>query len=133
MILSKKLLYHLSFCLIIWTLAGSCRSKVTFPDFDSKAWKNDKYACQSVRNKMIPEVKKITPKLRGLAISQLMGVLGKPDSEALLANNERIYYYYVQPGNQCQNKLELSTANKLLVRFNALEQVSEITFEQPLP
>ncbi|MDQ4139173.1 MAG: hypothetical protein M3142_01485, partial [Bacteroidota bacterium] len=120
-------------CLIIWILSGGCRPKITFPDFDSKTWKSDAYGCQDLRSKMIPKLKKIRPELKGLAIPQIMGALGKPDSEALLPNNERIYYYYLQPGDQCQNKRELSTANKLQIRFNATEKVSEVTFEQPVP
>ncbi|RDC63579.1 hypothetical protein [Adhaeribacter pallidiroseus] len=132
MIFKKKLLI----CSLIAALhftAIHCRPKVTFPEFNSTAWIKDSFACQNVRSKMLPELKKIRRQLRGLAISQLMGVLGKPDSEALLAGNERIYYYYLQPGTQCQNKQELSGANKLTVRFNALEQVSEVLFEQPVP
>lgn len=121
----------LSFAIIL--AGGSCRPKVSFPDFDSVAWKQDAFACRGERRKMLSELQKIRRELRGLAISQLMGVLGKPDSEALLAGNERIYYYYLQPGTQCQNKQKLSAANKLLVRFNALEQVSEVIFEQPVP
>jgi len=114
-------------------VSTNCRPKVTFPGFDSAAWIGDSFACQNVRRNLIPELKKIRRELRGLAISQLMNVLGKPDSEALLAGNERIYYYYLMPGTQCQNKQELSSANKLMIRFNALEQVSEVLFEQPVP
>ena len=123
-------------CFLLLGMLGTvthCRPKITFPEFNSTAWINDAFACQNVRSKMLPELKKIRRELRGLAISQLMGVLGKPDSEALLAGNERIYYYYLLPGTQCQNKQELSGANKLMVRFNALEQVSEVLFEQPVP
>ncbi|MDQ3292702.1 MAG: hypothetical protein M3Q05_15555 [Bacteroidota bacterium] len=119
--------------LILWLLAGSCRPKVTFPGIDSQAWKNDKYGCQAVRSKMVQELNKIRFELRGLAIPQVMGVFGRPDSESLLASNERIYYYYLEPGTQCQNHRELSTASKLSIRFNALEKVSEVSIEQRVP
>lgn len=126
-----KIIYPLIFISLV-SVPTSCRRKVSFPGFNSPAWIGDSFACQSVRPKMLPELKKIRRELRGLTIPQLMGVLGKPDGEALLAGNERIYYYYLQPGKQCQNKNELSAANKLMVRFNALEQVSEVMFEQPV-
>ncbi len=113
-------------------LFNSCQQKVNFSDFDSLRWINDAFACQDVRPKLLPELQKIRLKLRGQTTTQIMEVLGKPDSEALLANNQRIYYYYIQPGSQCQNKQKLSSANKLLVRFNALEQASEVNFEQPV-
>ncbi|QNF34856.1 hypothetical protein HUW51_19795 [Adhaeribacter swui] len=111
----------------------SCRTKKTIPDFDSQAWKNDAFACQDIRSKMVPKLKIIRRDLRGLTIRELMDVLGKPDLETLLAGNQRIYHYYLFPGDQCQNKRKMSSANKLTVRFNALEQVSEVLFEQPLP
>ncbi len=109
-----------------------CREQVKFPDFNSKAWIADAFACQSMRPKLLPDLEKIRLDMKGLRTTEVMRVLGKPDGEALLANNERIYYYYVQAGEQCQNRQKLSGANKLQVRFNALEYVSEINFEQPL-
>ncbi|PSR53036.1 hypothetical protein AHMF7605_05590 [Adhaeribacter arboris] len=133
MFLANQLICRLSFAIVLWGLAAGCRPKISFPDFNSQAWMSDSFACQSVRSKMIPELKKIKSKLEGLATTQVMGVLGKPDGEALLASNERIYYYYLQPGSQCQNSRELSTANKLMVRFDALERVKEVLFEQPIP
>ena len=132
MLFLKKKVFICFLIVGLYCVSTHCRPKIAFPEFNSTAWIKDSFAYQNVRSKMLPELKKIRRELRGLAISQLMGVLGKPDSEALLAGNERIYYYYLQPGTQCQNKQELSNANKLMVRFNALEQVSEVLFEQPV-
>ena len=112
--------------------AMGCRGQVKFPGFNSQAWIADAFACQSVRAKMLLDLEKIRLDLRGLRTTEIMSVLGKPDSEGLLANNERIYYYYVQAGEQCQNRQKLSGANKLQVRFDALEHASEVNFEQPI-
>ena len=110
----------------------SCREQIKFPEFNSQAWKSDAFACQSVRPQLLADLEKIRLDLRGLRTTEIMSVLGKPDSEGLLANNERIYYYYVQAGEQCQNRQKLSGANKLQVRFDALERASEVNFEQPI-
>jgi hypothetical protein len=123
----------------MWVISGwsilsplGCREQVKFPGFNSQSWIADAFGCQSVRSKMLPDLEKIRLDLRGLRTTDIMGVLGKPDSEGLLANNERIYYYYVQSGEQCQDRQKLSAANKLQVRFDALERASEVNFEQPI-
>ena len=117
---------------ILTFLLFNCRQKITFPGFNSQAWKADAFSCQGVRNKLVPDLQKIRLNLRTLSTREIIDVLGKPDAEALLADNQRIYYYYIEPGTQCQNKRELSVANKLMVRFNALEKASEVNFEKPI-
>lgn len=122
---------------IIWfgvvaVMALSCRQKLSLPGFNSQLWISDAFACQGKRNKLVPILQKIRPDLKGLSTNQIMEVLGKPDAEGLLADNQRIYYYYIQQGTQCQDKKKLSEANKFIVRFNALERVSELSFERPL-
>lgn len=130
MFLSNKILLLGFFGMSL--LPVSCRQQISFPNFDSQAWIADAFACQKVRPGLVPELDKIRRDLRGLRTTEILSILGKPDAEALLANNQRIYYYYVQAGAQCQNRQQLSAANKLQVRFNALETVSEINFEQPI-
>lgn len=132
MILRKNLSLLLLYGLVT-ILPFSCRQKISFPDFNSKEWITDAFSCRGIRPDLVPGLQKIRLNLRGLTTGQIMEVLGKPDAEALLANNQRIYYYYIQPGSQCQNKQKLSEANKFMVRFNALEQASEVSFEQPVP
>lgn len=117
---------------IILISAFGCRPRAKLPEFNSQAWIADAFACQSVRSKLVPELEKIRLEIRGLTTSQVIELLGKPDGEGLLASNGRIYYYYVAAGRQCQDRQTLSAANKLQVRFNALEQASEVNFEQPI-
>ncbi|MDX5347501.1 MAG: outer membrane protein assembly factor BamE [Hymenobacteraceae bacterium] len=124
-----KFSYALCFALL---LAG-CREKATIAGFDSSAWKNDRKSCKGVRTEMIDDVEKIRLQLYGMKEQQVFDILGRPDAEELYRNSQRFFFYYIQPGTQCQQQGGLSEANMLQVRMNALNKVSEITYKYPIP
>lgn len=111
----------------------SCSEKKTLPGFDSQAWKNDPRACKAVRLQLLPELQKVRLQLIGLKERELVGILGRPDAEQLFERSQKYYFYYIEPGSQCEVKNQLSDANRLKVRFNSLNYVSEATFEYPIP
>jgi len=117
--------------LLAMSLLCSCGVPDSLKSFDSETWKADTYACGGNRGKLVTEFEKIRKELYGKKEYVLRNVLGKPDSEELLERNQRIYYYYIEPGNQCTDRSALSEANRVEVRINALGKVSEITYYQP--
>lgn len=125
----KKLnsLLYLTICVLVF----ACGSPESMKDFDSAAWKADKNACKGDRAKLAPEFEKIRNEMVEKKEYVVRNVLGKPDKENLLERSQRIYYYYIEAGDQCQDASKLSDANRLEVRINSLGKVSEVNYSHP--
>ncbi|WP_187262323.1 hypothetical protein [Pontibacter beigongshangensis] len=113
-------------------LLASCSEPARMEGFDSDSWKSDKAGCASVRQGMQVDFEQVRRKLYGKEEPEIIDILGKPDGEQLMARGQRIFYYYLESGSQCEQKNNLSEANRAEVRFNALNRVSEITYLRPL-
>ncbi|TPE42532.1 hypothetical protein [Pontibacter mangrovi] len=112
-------------------LLGACTPD-SLKDFDSDTWKDDRFGCDSKRAELVSDFEKIRKEMYGKKEYVVRNVLGKPDSEELMERSQRIYFYYIEPGTQCQNRKQLSEANRVQVRINSLGKVSEITYYKPV-
>lgn len=124
-------LYYLP-VLLLSVLLFSCSEPAQIPGFDSNSWKNDRNACKEKRQEMQSDFDRIRRDLYGLEEPEILDILGKPDGEQLMSRGQRLFYYYIESGSQCDTKDRLSEANRVEVRFNALNRVSEITYARPL-
>lgn len=116
-------------------LLGACTTPDSLKDFDSKAWKEDRFGCDDKRAGLVDDFELIRKEMYGKKEYVVRNVLGRPDSEELMERSQRIYFYYIEPGEQCQDKerrTELSEANRVQVRINSLGKVSEITYYKPI-
>lgn len=100
--------------------------------FDSAAWRRDPYACKNQRARQLPVLNRYREQLYGARIASIDALLGRPDEEELSAQTEKTYYYYIEPGTQCEPAHQRSTANKLTLRFGPLGVVTEVLYERPL-
>ncbi|RAU81997.1 hypothetical protein [Pontibacter arcticus] len=121
-LLALMLLVSLNACYVPDTLKG----------FDSETWKADRFGCESKRKNLVQDFDKIRKELYGKKEFIVRNVLGKPDHEELLERSTRIYYYYFEPGAQCDDRSKMSEANRAEVRINSLGKVSEVTYKRPL-
>ncbi|AKD04416.1 hypothetical protein POKO110462_06395 [Pontibacter korlensis] len=113
-------------------LLSACSTPDSMKGFDSKTWKDDRDACQNQRAALVDDFEQIRKELYGKKEYVVRNVLGKPDSEELMERSQRIYFYYIEPGTQCDSRNELSEANRVQVRINSLGKVSEITYYKPV-
>ncbi|QCR21670.1 hypothetical protein [Pontibacter sp. SGAir0037] len=113
-------------------LFSSCSEPARIEGFDSSTWINDKNACNGTRAEMQRDFDAIRKELYGKEEKEIRDILGKPDGEQLMSRGQRMFYYYLEAGSQCQENNKLSTANKAEIRFNSLNKVSEITYTRPL-
>lgn len=118
--------------LLLCLLLTSCYTPENLRGFDSDTWKADRFGCNGKRKEMVQEFEKIRRALYGQKEVIARNVLGKPDQEELLEGNQRIYYYYLEPGEQCQDRLTLSAANWAEVRINAVGEVSKVSYKNPI-
>ena len=102
------------------------------PGFDSAAWRRDHYACLNLRAAQLPALLGARNQFYDARANAIDKLLGHPDEEELRAQTEKVYYYYLTPGTQCQPAHQRSTAPKLSLRFGPLGTVTEILVD-PLP
>ncbi|MCX2741491.1 hypothetical protein [Pontibacter anaerobius] len=114
-------------------LLAACTTPDSLKDFDSTTWKNDRFGCDNQRAELVDDFELIRKEMYGKKEYVVRNVLGKPDSEELMERSQRIYFYYIEPGAQCQDRrTRMSEANRVQVRINSLGKVSEITYYKPV-
>lgn len=113
-------------------LVTACGKKISAENFNSKVWKSDRLACKDLRKDLLPELEKLKPQLTGINETDLQKLLGRPDGNSLADQGEHFYFYYLEAGPQCKNPGFVSSANRLIVRVNALNLVTEVTYDHPL-
>jgi hypothetical protein len=113
-------------------LLGACgHSLPSFPDFDGATWRADSYACQNKRASLLNTLDKHRDELFGARTDAIDILLGHPDGAELDEQTEKTYFYYIEPGPQCERGHPRSAANKLLIHFSATGTVTEMRYERP--
>ena len=115
---------------ICWLLTA-CQDDARFAGFDSKTWKNDKSGCKGERQAMQADFEKIRLALKGLSQMEVVAVLGSPDLQRLDERQTKSYLYFLEPGNTCA--VAKPDARVVVVRFSAVDNAFEITYEQGTP
>jgi hypothetical protein len=106
-------------------LAGCGRSLGSLPGFDATAWRQDVRGCQGTRQTQLPALERNREQLYGAHVDAVAELLGRPDEEELQEQTQRVYYYYVAPGPQCQGQ-KAAPARRLSIRFGSLGTVTEV-------
>ena len=119
---------HLSFLLLagIIALAGCGHALPSIPGFDAAAWRADPYACHNQRRAAVPALLQAKEQLYEARADDVNALLGPPDEEELRANTEKVYYYYLEPGTQCNAGHVRSAAPFISLRFGPLGTVTEV-------
>jgi hypothetical protein len=113
--------------------AGCGHALPQLPGFDAAAWRADPYACRDQRRTAIPALTQSKEKLYGARADDVTKLLGPPDEEELRAGTEKVYYYYLQPGTQCDSRHIRSGAPCLSLRFGPLGTVTEVLTDPLTP
>lgn len=94
---------------------------------DAKVWKNDTNGCDSKRIEMADAIIKEKDKLLALDEMEIVSLLGRPDRNELYKRNQKFYYYFLEPSEECTAPTK--DARKLVIRFNAMGLAKEILVE----
>ena len=117
------------FALLLLILSSCGRSFPEIDGLDTVTWKNDKKGCNGERSKMKDALLSQKDKLLALSELDLVGVLGKPDEEELYKRNQKFYYYYIEPSQEC-NGATNGESLRLVIRFNAMGLAKEVVTEE---
>ncbi|MBF9140572.1 hypothetical protein [Hymenobacter properus] len=118
-------------CAAVWALGWVCLSGCghalpKVEGFDAAAWRADPYACRNLRRAAVPALARAKEQLYEARANDVTALLGPPDEEELRANTEKVYYYYLEPGTQCEARHPRSSAACLSLRFGPLGTVTEV-------
>jgi hypothetical protein len=115
-------------------LLGSCGHALPeLPDFDAAGWRADPYACRNQRRAALPALLRSKERLYETRANDVTALLGQPDEEELRAGTEKVYYYYLEPGTQCQGRHLRSGAACISLRFGPLGTVTEVLSDPLTP
>lgn len=130
----KKQISSIFLCLSLF----SCSTLSTFekPDlgnFDSEKFKSDKGGCNGSRATQITDLKAIEEKILGFSESQINEAFGKYDYQVLSRRSQKIVIYYLEKGEHCKDVRLPSTAREMVLYFNAVGLVKEVSFRTGNP
>lgn len=115
---------------VVWAglglLPGCGHALPELPGFDAAAWRADPYACRDQRRAALPALARSREHLYEARANDVTALLGPPDEEELRAGTEKVYYYYLEPGTQCQGRHARSGAACLSIRFGSVGTVTEV-------
>jgi outer membrane protein assembly factor BamE (lipoprotein component of BamABCDE complex) len=97
---------------------------------DLEKWRNDRSACLGIRSGLVADFKAEQNQLLGKFADEIGELLGKPDIHQLGDRNQKFYVYFLEKGEQCEDIKMKSTAQKVILRFNAVGLLSEITYQK---
>ena len=96
---------------------------------DLKKWRGDRGACNSVRTGLANDFKAEQKQLMGKFIDEVGTLLGRPDIHQLGERNIKFYVYFLEKGPHCDDIKMQGKARKVLLKFNAVGLLSEITYQ----
>lgn len=94
---------------------------------DATVWKNDTNGCNAKRMVMADALIQEKNKLLALDELAIVSLLGRPDRNELYKRNQKFYYYFLEPSEECPTPNK--DARKLVIRFNAMGLAKEILVE----
>lgn len=110
-------------------LVGCGHALPQLPGFDAATWRADPYACRNQRRAAVPALARNRERLYEARADDVTALLGPPDEEELRANTEKVYYYYLEPGTQCEARHARSGAACISIRFGPIGTVTEVLID----
>lgn len=124
-----RLLSILSICLLLL----SCADAPTLGEVDLKAFKNDRGGCKNLRQQDIDKLKAVEDQLLGKTENEIVELLGRYDVQVLDRRQTKMFVYYLEKGDQCNDLKNAGYVRTMVLRFNAISLVREVTFRIGLP
>jgi hypothetical protein len=129
--MKKKLIL---FVLVIpFMVACSTTEKANLGTFDVKKFSTDRGACEGQRTTQIEELKSLEKKILGLSENQVLEAFGRYDYQILDRRSQKIFVFFLEKGPHCNNIQEPSQALEMVLYFNAVSLVREVSFRTGNP
>ncbi len=119
--------------ILVATLVGCSSPPDRLGKLDLVKWRQDRRACEGIRQTLVADFKAEQAQLMEKFADDVGQILGKPDIHQLGGRNQKYYVYFLEKGPQCDDITQNSSALKVILRFNAVGLLSEITYQNDLP
>jgi hypothetical protein len=113
-------------------VAGCGHALPQLPGFDAAAWRADPFGCRNQRGAALANLVQHKEQLYEARANDITALLGHPDEEELREGTEKVYFYYLASGPQCEARHPRSATPRLSLRFGPLGTVTEVLAD-PLP
>ncbi len=111
----------------------SCSAPSSLGQLNLDTWREDRGACMNKRKGEIGALNAEKAGLLGKSSNEIGRLFGAPDIQQLGSRNLKIYIYFLEEGPHCQDKSQVSDAEKAVFRFNAVSLLTEINFQRTMP
>ena len=101
----------------------------TLGKLDLKKWRQDRGGCKNERSALVADLRGEQKQLIGKFADDIGKILGRPDIHQLGERNQKFYVYFLEKGPQCDDITKKSEAKKIILKFNAIGLLSEITYQ----
>lgn len=101
----------------------------TLGRLDLKKWRGDRGGCKNERLELVADLRGEQKQLLGKFADDIGKILGRPDIHQLGERNTKFYIYFLERGAQCDEIVRKSDAKKVILKFNAIGLLSEITYQ----
>lgn len=118
--------HNLVFCLSLF-LFFQCSQKVELEGVEIVEWKKDRNGCLGFRLNEIEQFRNVKNEFLGKNNQALIKTFGRPDKVELADRSQTFFIYFIEPGPECNSKIENESPLKVIFRLNAISKVSEVT------
>lgn len=116
--------------LTLFSLLSACSdAPEKIGNLDLKKWRGDRGGCNDARKTLEGDLRAVEKELKGKFADGVGELLGRPDIQQLGERNTKFYVYFLEKGPQCENMQSRSEARKVILKFNAVGLLSEITYQ----
>jgi hypothetical protein len=118
----------IAICLVITVGVSSCtKDKPKLEGFNSELWKADKKGCNGKRIYLSEFLFTNSVNIKGMKDNDILELMGKPEKTNWEDRGKKTYYYFIQPGSQCDSTSLLLEGTKIAFEFDALGRVKLVT------
>ena len=124
---TSYLIHYTSY--IIYIMLLSCSAPDKIGALDLVRWRSDRGGCEGKRVMQEADFKTIEKEILAKHIDEVTHLLGRPDIHQLGSRDQKYYVYFFEKGDHCQDITKKSISKKVILRFNAIGLLAEITYQ----
>ena len=111
-------------------LGCSESKKLEITGLDSDGFKEDRGGCNGSRKGQLDLIKNNKDEFLGISENELFKYIGRYDYQVLDKKNEKVFVYYLEPGNHCEYMQNSTDAESIVFYINAVKLVKQVVIQK---
>jgi hypothetical protein len=122
---------HIIFVLLSVIIGACSESKpLEIQGLDSAGFKEDRGGCNGNRKSQLDLIIQQKDAFLGISENELFKYIGRYDYQVLDKKNEKVFVYYLEPGNHCQYMQNSTDAESIVFYINAVKLVKQVVIQK---